>query len=157
MDTKYILKTMLFDCSLLVYLNVFIPIHFATSASKQNDLGTFYVHYRRFILYAIYQFALNFLYFMTLYLFKRNFEMQFNSHVLGSWYKVDNNNSVLSAKKEEIEESKKLMEKILKENPNISSNVKPVQIVDKEVAGKDKLKNAPQKEPKIVLSQVDII
>ena len=66
---------------------------------------------------GLFQFNLNFLYYMTLYLYKRNFEMQFNSHVLGSWQKIDNNSSMLTAKKEEIEETKKLMAKIFKENP----------------------------------------
>lgn len=88
MEMKYILKTIVYDCFRVVYFNVFVPIYFANQHARLNDRGNFYVNYGRFYKFAFCQFMLNFLYYSTLYLYKRNFEMQFNSHVLGYWQKV---------------------------------------------------------------------
>lgn len=82
MEMKYILKNVIFNTLQAVYFIVFVPIYFSPSDSPV------YVDYDRYELKVWFYLILNFLYYVTFYLDKRYFEMQFLSQVLGGWSKV---------------------------------------------------------------------
>ena len=76
---KYICKTIIFECVQALYFIVFIPIYFSFGEN------TVFIDYEQYEVMGWFYFVINLIYYCAYYLDKRNFEMQFNSHVLGEW------------------------------------------------------------------------
>jgi hypothetical protein len=82
MEMKYICKTVIFDCCQALYFIIFIPIYFSFGEN------VVYIDYEQYEVMSWFYFLINLIYYSVYYLDKRNFEMQFNSHVLGGWNHV---------------------------------------------------------------------
>jgi len=85
-EMKYIFKSIVFDSLQALYLIVLIPIYFGPSNS-------IYVDFEQYEMMSYFYLSVNSMYYLVYYLDKRYFEMQFNSHVIGGWNRLFEENS----------------------------------------------------------------
>ena len=122
MEMKYICKTVLFDCFQAIYFIIFIPIYFTSSDN------TVFIDYEQYEVMSWFYFLINMIYYCVYYLDKRNFEMQFNSHVLGEWTHIYD---VTGKKNKHEEEEEKNVQSVEAQIVTEGSGLPKSKILDK--------------------------